>query len=162
MAQHTKYIEVRFTDTYTVHPECAQLKVTGSGTASPRQQLPSRLPRRLQRQRPGRQLQHRRCRRHDRHHLRGPRPIHVARLRHRRRRRGQRCHHDPGTTAVPTSTTLKTVVVTSAEGGDTTGCTVAEYGQCGGMTYTGCAVCGVSVLLGLLAVSSPFSMEKGS
>ena len=63
---------------------------------------------------------------------------------------------------MPTSTTLKTVVVTSAEGGDTTGCTVAEYGQCGGMTYTGCAVCGVSVLLGLLAVSSPFSMEKGS
>ena len=35
MAQHTKYIEVKFTNTYAVCPECAQLKVTGSGTAFP-------------------------------------------------------------------------------------------------------------------------------
>lgn len=54
------------------------------------------------------------------------------------------------TTAAGT-TTLKTVAVaTSAASGGTTGCTVARYGQCSGMTYTGCTMCGVNVL-GLLA-----------
>jgi len=45
------------------------------------------------------------------------------------------------TTAAGTTTLKMVIVATSVASGSTTGCTIAKYGQCGGMTYTGRTVC---------------------
>src|SRR6266576_5101940 len=110
MAQHTKYIEMRIIDTYTIYPRCAQLNVTASGTGpSPDSSYLVAFPSAYSASNLGINFN-----------------IDAAPAMPPPRTWSPAHPCGPAPVPPPTSTTLKTVVAaTSAASGGTTGCTVA-------------------------------------